>query len=147
MSTNKALVSAGVGIFSALLFIRPASVDAASSYRGRTAEIRDDVAELRKDRAEFHNDLRELNKERLELGRDLRRGAPRSEIIRDRGEIRQDLRELSQDRRELWQDRVELHRDLYRYDWHRSPDGRWYRYPPYRFGGWDGRGYWHPYER
>jgi hypothetical protein len=76
-------------------------------------------------------DWRELHRDRAELRHDLRRGAPGSEIARDRAELHGDWRDLGRDRWDLRNDR----------GWDRHD---WYRY---RRGWYDRFGYWHPYWR
>ena len=135
--------SAGViltaAIISVIALASPISAQARSRHRERVAraEIRGDVAEIRRDRAELRSDIREYNRDREALQRAYRRGRSPAQIERLRNEVRQGRQEIFQDRREIREDHAELRRDLdkYGYDNHRYGYGR----HDYRETGW---GWW-----
>src|SRR4051794_41055142 len=77
MKVTTTLTWLGIGLFSAVMFTDNAFADSRRNRR-----------EFTRDRAELHKDLGELKRDKAELRRDVHRGAPRSEIARDRAEIR-----------------------------------------------------------
>ena len=111
-------ISAGVLLTAAIISLgalaSPTSADARSRHRERVAraEIRGDVAEIRRNRTELRNDIREYNRDRGALQRAYRRGRSPAEIERLRNEVRQGRREIFQDRREIRGDYAELRGDL-----------------------------------
>lgn len=132
--------SAGVFLTAAIISLiglaSPISAEARSRHReqGARAEIRGDVAEIRRDRAELRSDIREYNRDREALQRAYRRGGSPAQIERLRNEARQGRQEILQDRREIRGDYRELRRDLdkYGYNNHRYGYGR----HDYRETGW-----------
>ena len=113
--------SAGViltaAIISVIALASPISADAWTRHRepGARAEIRGDVAEIRRDRAELRSDIREYNRDREALQRAYRRGRSPAQIESLRNEVRQGRQEIFQDRREIREDHAELRRDLDKY--------------------------------
>jgi hypothetical protein len=130
MANNKIAICLGVVVSVAVIGEANADYRGRFSTTGSRPELRSERREILNKRIELRKDLRELDRKRLELRRDVWRGAPPARIARDKVEIRRDSRALARQRQELW----DHYRDSRRFGWYRHPDGRWYRYPPYRYG-------------
>lgn len=118
MARKKMAICLGVGVLTVVMI-----GEANAYYRATSAarpELRSERREILNKRVELRRDLRELQRKRVDLRRNLRRGAPAPQIARHRSAPRHHYRGF--------------YRDRGRVGWYRHPDGRWYRYPPYRYG-------------